>query len=326
MTLRILITAPQLDPSALRLLEEVGAASDFVSFEGGRAEMESRLAAQPYDGIISRFLPISAAAMDSAPRLRVISRAAVGYDSIDIAAASARGIAVLTAVGANAPSVAEHAIGLMLTVARNMARHNTAIQAGGWERPRLGVQLQGRRLGLVGYGEIARRTGEIARAMGMRVAAWSPNLAARGDIAPVQRAESLHALLAESDVVSLHAPLSAATRHMIGAAELALLRPDTILVNTARGGLIDEAALRAALVEGRLFGAGLDVMSSEPPGEDFLLRGLPNCVLTPHVAAATPEARAATARMAAAHALDLLLGRPVPPEFCVNPAVLPAVS
>lgn len=322
MMLRLLITAPQLDASAIRLMDDAGASFDFVSLDGGRAEMEAKLTATSYDAIISRFLPISAQAMACCPSLRVISRAAVGYDAIDVAAATARGIAVLTAVGANAISVAEHAIGLMLAVARNIPRHNLAIQAAGWERPRQGLQLQGRCLGLVGYGAIAQRTAVIALAMGMRVAAWSPNLAQRGDIAPVTQAASLHALLAQADIVSLHAPLSERSRGLIGHAELALLRPDTILVNTARGGLIDEAALREALVEGRIFGAGLDVMSGEPPPAEFLLRGLPNCVLTPHVAAATPEARAAMARMAVAHALDVLLGRPLPPEFCVNSAVL----
>jgi len=324
MALHILITAPQLDPSAVRLLEEVGATFDFVSLEGGRAEMQAKLCAEPFDGVISRFLPIPAEAMAACPTLRVISRAAVGFDSIDVAAATAQGIAVLRAVGANAQSVAEHAIGLMLAVARNIARHNTAIQAGGWERPRLGLEMRGRRLGLVGYGEIAQRVANIALAVGMRVAAWSPTLAARDDIEPVSRACSLHALLAFSDVVSLHAPLSERSHHMIGHAELALLRPDTILVNTARGGLIDEDALRVALVEGRIFGAGLDVMSNEPPLPGFPLIGLPNCVLTPHIAAATPESRAITARTAVTHALDVLLGRPLPPEFCVNPEVFRA--
>jgi len=322
MTLRILVTAPYLAEMALRLLHEAGAAVEFVGLEGGVAEMQRKLAATPFDGVISRLLPISEATMAACPTLRVISRAAVGHDSIDVAAATARGIAVLTAVGANAQSVAEHTIGLMLCIARNIARHNTAMRAGGWERQRMGVQLRGRRLGLVGYGAIAQTTAHIALAMGMRVAAWSPRIAARGDIAPVTSAASLHILLAESDVVSLHVPLNAGTRQMIGAAELALLGPDAILVNTARGGLVDEAALADALNTGRLFGAGLDVHANEPPLPGHPLVGLPNVVLTPHIAAATPESRAATACAAATHALDVLLGRPLPPEACINPEVL----
>jgi D-3-phosphoglycerate dehydrogenase len=322
MALRILITAPHLAEEALAMLAEAGAEYAFVSQEGGVAELQRSLAQTPFDGVISRFLPISAASMAACPTLRVISRAAVGYDSIDVPAATTRGIAVLTAVGANAPSVAEHAIGLMLAVARNIARHNAAMQDGGWERQRLGLELRGRRLGLVGYGQIAQATARIALALGMRVSAWSPRLASRDGIAPVTCAASMHALLAESDVVSLHAPLQTGTRHMIGAAELALLRPDTILVNTARGALVDEEALAAALAEGRLFGAGLDVFASEPPLPGHPLRGLPNVVLTPHVAAATPTTRAATAMAAARHVLDVLLGRPVPPEACVNPEAL----
>ncbi|MGG5808981.1 NAD(P)-dependent oxidoreductase [Falsiroseomonas sp. CW058] len=318
----ILVTAPRLEQAGMDLLEAAGCRVSFVSAEGGRAEMERRLAEQGFDGVISRFIPISAAAIASAPALRVISRAAAGHDVIDVAAATARGIAVMAAAGANAQSVAEFTIGLMLALARDIPRHDRATQAGRWDRAQLGIELHGRALALVGYGGIARGVARIALAMGMRVSAWSPRLADAGDIAPVRRAASLRDLLAGADVVSLHAPLTPASRRMIGAAELDLLAPGAMLVNTGRGGLVDEAALAAALRAGRLRGAALDVRESEPPPPATPLDGVPNLILTPHMGAGTTVARGATARVAAANLLDILSGRPPAPGACVNPEVL----
>ena len=322
MSFDVLVTHPRLDPPGLALLEQAGCRVQFLPPEGGRVEMERLLAATRFDGVVSRMVPISAAAMDLCPSLRVISRAAAGYDAVDVAAATARGIRVMTAVGANAQSVAEFTIGLMIAVARNLPRHDAAIRAGGWERWRLGLELQGRRLGLVGYGQIARAVARMALGIGMRVSAWSPRLAQAGAIAPVQPAASLHDLLAQSDVVSLHAPLGERSRGMIGAAELALLPPEAILLNTARGGLVDEAALAAALREGRLWGAGIDTFTAEPPPADHPLLALPNVVMSPHVGAATEAARARTAEVAARHLLDVLLARPLPRQALVNPEVL----
>jgi D-3-phosphoglycerate dehydrogenase len=322
MAFDVLITAPRLEPAGRDLLEAAGCRLDFVSFEGGRAEMERKLAERPWAGIVSRFIPISAAAMALCPTLRVISRAAVGVDAIDLDAATARGIPVLAAAGANAQSVAEFTIGLMLAAARDIPRHDAATQKGGWDKGRLGVEMHGRTLGLVGYGDIARRVAPVARALGMTVLAWTPRLHLAGDIAPVERATDLPDLLLRSDVVSLHAPLTARNRGMIGAAELALIGPEGILVNTARGGLVDEPALAAALREGRLRAAALDVRPVEPPPAETVLTGVPNLVMAPHMGSATAASRDRTARMAATQLLDVLLGRPLPEGACVNPAAL----
>lgn len=327
---QVLVTHTHLDQPGLGMLEEAGCRVDFLTADatgaltaqGARAELEARLATTAYDGIISRIVPIGGDAMRSCPTLRVISRAAVGYDNLDMAAATAQGIAVLTAVGANAQSVAEYTMGLLLTVARNIARHNTAIQAGGWERARLGLELRGRRLGLVGYGRIAQKVAALAQAFGMTVSAWSPNLHKAGDIAPVTRAATLHDLIRGCDVLSLHIPLTESSRNLIGAAELALMGKEAILVNTGRGGLVDEAALADVLREGRIWGAGIDVLTQEPPPRDNPLLGLPNAILSPHVGAATTVARSATAETAARHLLDILLGRTPPADAVVNPDVL----
>ena len=325
MAFDVLVTAPRLEDAGRALLEAAGCRLDFVPVENARAAMERMLAARRYDGVLSRFVPISAAAMASCPTLRVISRAAAGTDIIDIPAATARGIAVLRADGANAQSVAEFTIGLILACARDIPRHDTSTRAGGWERSRLGLELHGKTLGLVGYGRIAQGVARIALAMGMRVVAWTPRLAASGqDITPVETAPTLHDLLRRADVLSLHAPLTAGTAGLIGAAELALLGPEAILVNTARGGQVEEAALAEALRAGRLRAAAIDVRPSEPPPAETVLSDVPNLILTPHMGAATTVARAATARMAAAQLLDVLAGRKPPPGACVNPEVLRA--
>jgi D-3-phosphoglycerate dehydrogenase len=184
------------------------------------------------------------------------------------------------------------------------------------------MELHGRTIGLVGYGAIARRVAPIALGIGMRVIAWGPRIAEAGDIAPVEAAPCLEALLAASDVVSLHAPLTAANRAMIGAAELALMPRGGILVNTARGGLVDEAALAASLRAGHLRAAALDVRAEEPPPKGSVLEGVPNLVLTQHMGSATAASRDRTARIAATQALDVLLGRPLAAGACVNPSVL----
>ncbi len=322
MTFRILVTAARFEPPGPELLREAGCAVDYLPRDSDRAAMEAMLAAHPYDGVISRAVPISAAAMASCPTLRVISRPAVGHDIIDLEAATARGIPVLTAAGANAQSVAEFAAGLMLASARDIPRHDRLTHAGGWERSPLGVELQGRGLGLLGYGEIARGLARIALGIGMRVAAWSPRLHLAGEIAPVYRAADLAELLAMSDVLSLHAPLTPATRGILGAAELARLPRGAILVNTARGGIVEEAALAAALRGGHLRAAALDVRPEEPPPAEDPLRDVPNLILTPHVAATTAASRARTARIAVAQMLDVLHRRPVAPGACVNPEAL----
>ncbi|MFO0452683.1 MAG: NAD(P)-dependent oxidoreductase, partial [Pseudomonadota bacterium] len=221
-----------------------------------------------------------------APKLECVGRLGVGLDNIDVDACRARGIAVYPATGANDLSVAEYVITAALVLLRRAWYATDAVIAGKWPRMALiGRELSGRRLGLVGYGAIARETAARARALGMTVTAYDPHLPA--DHAAWRDAEraTLDALLASADVVSLHVPLTDETRHMIGARALARMKPDAILVNAARGGVVDEAALAAALRAKRLGGAALDVFEAEPldaaGGAKFA--GLENLILTPHV-------------------------------------------
>jgi D-3-phosphoglycerate dehydrogenase / 2-oxoglutarate reductase len=231
--------------------------------------------------------------------LRAVVKFGSGMDNIDLAAAERRSVLLDSTPGANARSVAELAIGLMLAVARSIPAHDRKVRAGEWSR-RTGVELRGKTLGLVGYGAIGREVAVIAEGLGMDVLVHDPH-------AEVDRAEgSLREVLSGADVVSLHLPLSHETRNLIGRPELAELKDDAILVNTARGGVVDEAALALELASGRLRGAAFDSFATEPPESSPLVH-LDAFVGSPHAGAATAEA-AQRAGVAAIEQLMNLLG------------------
>jgi phosphoglycerate dehydrogenase-like enzyme len=246
-------------------------------------------------GLIVGVDPVTARVLEAGP-LRVVVKYGSGMDNIDVAAAEALGVRVSSTPGANSRSVAELAIALLLALARNVPRHDQKVREGSWSRI-TGIELAGKRLGVVGYGAIGREVARIARGLDMQVAAHDP-LVEDADVPLI----SLDELYATSDVVSLHLPLTAETRGMVGAQELAAMKPTTFLVNTARGGLVDEDALADALRSGRLAGAALDGFAEEPLEESPLME-LDNVVLSPHAGAATHDAVLRTA----ARAVDQLL-------------------
>ena len=234
--------------------------------------------------------PVDADLLNAAPRLRLVQKIGVGVNTIDLALAESRGIAVCNMPGTNSRAVAEHALGLMLAVLRQVPRFDADVRSGsGWawdpnRQDRLG-EICGRTIGLVGYGSVPRILAPILEAMGAQVlyTARSPAATATGSYRP------LDVLLAESDIVSLHVPLTAATQGLLNAPRFAIMKPGAILINTARGGLVDEPALLAALRAGRLTGAGLDVFAEEPLPTGHPLFALANVVLAPHVAWLTRE-------------------------------------
>ena len=268
-------------------------------------------------GAIASTDPFDATVLAAVPDLRVIARVGVGTDSIDLAAAADHGVVVTVTPGANDATVAEHAVALMLALVRRVCEQDAAVRRGEW--PRTGDHvpgsLRGATVGLVGLGRIGRRTAGLLRAFGAGVLAADPAVAeAPAGIALV----ALDELLARSDIVSLHVPLLPATAGLLGAAEIARMRPGAMVVNTARGGLVDEDALLAALRSGRLGGAALDVFAAEPPAGSPLL-ALPNVIATPHVAGLSPASVEEMTRRATASVLDVLAGRR-PPDVA-NPAV-----
>ena len=282
--------------------------------QASRADMAT-VAAEVGDAeaVVTRNAGLNAAAIDAAPRLELLVVHGVGYDPVDVAHAAARGIVVCNTPVANTWSVAEHAIALLLGLARQTPAADRAVRAGAFDARytlRL-TELRGRTLGIVGCGRIGRATARIARAgLGMRVCGYSPSAdPERLGRLGIAACASLDELLGRADAVSLHLPLRPETRGLIGRAELGRMKPGAFLVNTARGALVDQAALAEALAGGRLGGAGLDVFTEEPvPADDPLLR-LPNVILSPHVAGASDRALEMTALAVAAAILGAARGR-----------------
>jgi D-3-phosphoglycerate dehydrogenase / 2-oxoglutarate reductase len=261
-------------------------------------EPELRASLPSCDAMVAGGEIVSAELLDLSPKLRAISRTGVGYDAIDMAACSARKIAVTITPGTNQESVAEHTLGLLLALTRNLVNNDVSIKAGGWNRA-LVAPVRGKTLGLIGMGRIGRAVTTRAIAFGMRVVAFDPLSDAEFDARHGITRLSLADLLAESDVVSLHLPLGPETRGLINRATLSQMRPGSILINTARGGLVVEADLHEALTSGHLAGAGLDVLNREPPEAGNLLLTLPNVVLSPHLGGIDTKSMADMADMAA---------------------------
>jgi D-3-phosphoglycerate dehydrogenase / 2-oxoglutarate reductase len=272
------------------------------------------------DAVITRNAGLSTAAIDAARRLRVIGNHGIGLDPVDVERATVLGVPVVFTPHANAASVAELAVTLALAVAKRVLLADRATRSGdfGFKYRTPIRELAGGTMGIVGFGRIGRRTAEIfSRAFGMRVLVHSLE-ASEDDLAAAGATlVSLEDLLAASDVVSLHVPLLPSTRGLIGARELARMREGAILVNTARGALVDEAALVEALTHGPIGGAGLDVYASESMPPDTPLLHLPNVVLTPHIGGSTREAASRTAVQVAEQVVDVLAGRY--PAHLVNP-------
>ncbi|HVL89824.1 MAG TPA: phosphoglycerate dehydrogenase [Actinomycetota bacterium] len=228
-----------------------------------------------------------------APNLKVIGRAGIGLDNVDVDVATKAGIVVVNAPTSNVISAAEHTIALMLSQARNIPRADASMRAGKWERSRFeGVELHGKILAILGLGRIGTLVAQRALAFGMKVIAFDPYVAKqRAAQMGVEVVETLEDALSRADFVTLHLPKTKETASLIGARELALMKPNARIVNASRGGMIDEAALAAAVREGTIGGAALDVYSSEPAPEDTPVRAEPNIVLTPHLGASTEEAQ-----------------------------------
>ena len=272
--------------------------------------------------IVSTRRIYGAASFARAPRLKVIARSGIGYDNVDVVAASAAGVCAVNTPAAPTESTAEFAVGLMFAVARRIATADCGSKAGKWlsDSSVLGFDLAEKTLGLVGFGRIARRVSEMARAVRMQVCSYDPfvepgTIAAAG----VTPCADLNGLLAQAQVLSLHAPSTPATRHLIGADQLARLPRGAIVINTARGPLLDTDAVLAALESGHLAGAGIDVWETEPAPTDHPLPRHPKVVATPHIANFTEEGRRRSHVSAARYALDALRG--TQPETLLDPAV-----
>ena len=274
------------------------------------------LAAEAADAdalVVRNRTQVRGALLDGARRLRVVGRLGVGLDNIDVAACEARGIAVIPASGANGQAVAEYVIGTAMVLLRGAYGATAEVGAGRWPRTALssGREIAGKTLGVVGFGDIGRRTARLGRALGMRVVGHDVAVPAQAAAWRDEGVEprDLDGLLASADVVTLHVPLVAATRHLVDARRIAAMKRGAILVNTSRGGVADEAAVAAALASGHLGGAAFDVFEAEPLPAGSPLAGAPNALLTPHVAGLTQEANTRVSTMIAERVLAALAGR-----------------
>ncbi len=263
-----------------------------------------------YDGLVVRSsTKVTAEVIQKADRLKVIGRAGVGLDNVDVEAATKRGIIVMNVPGGNTISAAEHTMSLLLALARHVPQSDAHLRSGKWDRAAFtGTELFGKTLGVIGMGKIGSEVAKRAQAFGMRILAHDPFLS-------TERVQQLEAqvvgfdeLLESSDFISLHVPLTSQTRHLIGSKEFEKMRRSVRIINCARGGIIDEAALAHAITKGKVAGAALDVFEQEPPGENPLLK-LPQVVVTPHLGAATEEAQLNVAVEVAKQVADTLLGR-----------------
>lgn len=254
--------------------------------------------------------------------LRVIGRAGVGVDNIDVDAATRRGVVVVNAPAGNTIAVAEHTLGLLLALARSIPQAHAALRRGEWQRSKyLGHEIRGKVLGIIGLGRIGRAVARRAQGFEMRCIAYDPYVGAEQARRLGVELVELPTLLRTADFVSIHTPATAQTQGLLGATELALMKPTAYLINCARGGIVDEAALAEALRSGRLAGAALDVFSQEPPPGDLPLLQLDNVVVTPHLAASTHEAQVSVALEVAEQVVAVLNGQPA--MYAVNAPVVP---
>ena len=311
------MTAPRLAPQAVALIEAAGARIHYMPPYPSAADVGALAARVNPVAILSRQGPVTAAVMQAAPNLRLIARHGVGVDDVDVAEAARRGILVTRAPGSNTRAVAEHAVALMLALVKDLRPLSALVGAGQWRGAATKVRdVAGLRLGLVGCGAIGQAVAELAAAFGLVTHGYDPATPPTGRIRP---APTLQNLLQRADILSLHLPYTPATRHIIDAAALAVLPRGAIVINTARGGLIDEPALLRAIESGHLAGAGLDVFETEPPLPADPLRRHARVIATPHVAGVTDGSLVSMGVMAAECIAAYLRGHRIPSERLVSP-------
>jgi phosphoglycerate dehydrogenase-like enzyme len=316
----VVVTYPGFDPDhgeAARTLRDAGFEIRYAPRVGERTPGQvAEFMADATAGIVSTD-PFDESVFARCPELRVLSRVGVGTDAIDLAAATEAGVAVTTTPGANADTVADHTLALMLACSRRVLENDRSMRDGKWDRGGAlsGSDLTGSTVGIVGLGSIGRGVAKRLRGFDVKVLGADPRTVDDGAIIQLP----LEEVLGRSDVITVHVPLLPTTRGLIGRAELRAVRPGTILINTSRGGVVDEDALVEALSEGRLVGAGLDVFSREPPAGSPLL-AMPNVVLSPHIAGISLYSQRTMLGMAVAALMDVIAGRST--SAVVNPEAI----
>ncbi len=317
----VIVTGDALAQQAMEILHE----RSRIIFAGAYPQpgaLAQTMQAEKADGLIVRTGKITAEVIKASPQLKVISKHGVGVDNIDLQTATDLGIPVLLASSANFQSVAEHTLGLMLCLAKDIPKLDTRVRQGFWDKPQYrGRELFRKTLGLVGYGRIGQRVQELVAPLQMKVLVFDPFVHDEHIPPGVIRVGRIEDLLTESDIVSLHCPLTERTRHLIGKKQLGMMKTTSWLINTARGEVVDEKALIIALQEGKIAAAGIDTFPKEPPDDLQSLGSAGKLVLTPHTAGATEEAFTRMGVEAAQNLLRVLDGKKPDSDLVVNPAV-----
>ena len=287
-----------------------------------RSEEEIIALAREAEGVLNCYAKMTARVIESLTRCKIIARYGIGVDNVDLSAATKARILVTNVPDYCVDEVSDHALTLLLALARQVVSADRAMKAGAWDVvAHAGIRrLRGHTLGLLGFGKIAKALASKVQPLGMKVIVYDPYLEPAAIAAHGAEAANFERLLAEADAISIHVPLSPETRNLIGERELARMKPTAFLINTSRGGIVDEQALAVALKEDRLGGAALDVLSVEPPPADHPLRQAPNIILTPHLAFYSRESVIELQTKAAEEVMRALRGEP--PRSPVNPEVL----
>jgi D-3-phosphoglycerate dehydrogenase len=313
---RVLITTPRGREYAVKTLQAAGCEVFFDMWNGSRPPGETARLLSDVEAAILGTDVIDAEAIAGASRLRILARPGVGYDAIDVAAATRHGVAVTIGAGTNDRAVADCAIGLMLSAARFLAREDARVRAGIWDRP-VGFDVWQKTIGIIGTGRVGKGVAKRATGFEMRILAYDPYPDNEWARALGVSYVSIDELVRESDFVTVHCPLSPETAGIVGERELGQMKPTAFLINTARGGLVDEEALAAVLRAKSIAGAALDVVEVEPPNGPHPFAEFDNVVITPHLAGGTHGSIEAMEHNAVAEVLRALRGEP--PNYSVNP-------
>ena len=322
---RILVSHNQIAEKAIRLLNAHDIDVFFSPPYDPSDVVAKRAADLKIDGLMVRQGRIDEAVISASPNLKVIAKHGVGVDNVDIAAAAKLGIPVLRAMGSNSRAVAEHTIALVLSLIKEILPLDRAVKSGEWPKPTfIGKDFLGATIGLVGYGGIGRETARMAESLGMEVVVYDPFAPDAAEADGFATSDDIDAMLPALDILSIHCPLTAATRDLIDARRLAMMKNSAVLVNTARGGIVNEAALAEALAAGTVAGAALDSFATEPPAADNPLWTFNTLIATPHIGGVTYGSADAMAIIAAQHIISVLDGNAPDERSIARPTELSA--
>lgn len=320
---KILITAPTLADRAMAMLDALEA-TVFTIPDGAPDSLIYDIAArEQIDGIIVRIGEIDATVIDASANLRVLSKNGIGVDNVDVAHATRKGIPVVNGRNSNSQSVAEHALGMMIALMKDFRRLDRGVRDGKWEKATYqGIELHGKHVGLIGFGGNGRALAKLLLPFGVRISAYDPYLEDSDFIEGVTRANALDDFISDVDLLSIHCPRTQETENMVNAGRFSQMKSTAYLINCARGGIVDETALVAALQSGGIAAAGIDVFDVEAPPKNHPLWELPNVLLSPHIAGVTHESFQRMGTMAVENAYKILNGDPIDPDCVVNPDAL----